>query len=259
MNMFGHQSGTYLQIGNAKIYYEIAGNINGLALLVLHGGFGNNEDLNDILPGLAHNFKLIGIDSRGHGMSTMGDEKLSYQLIQEDVEKVLALLGIDELSIIGFSDGGIVAYRLAAFSKLKINRVITIGSRWHHKNALETKEILTRITPESWKEKFPWMYDSYQKLNPKPDFDKLMSAVINMWLDTGPTGHPNEHVDNINCPVLISRGDQDHLVSRECVFELAEHIKNASLLNVPFAGHAAFKDQKEIFGICVNKFFEATR
>ena len=51
MNPFNHQSGEYFETTDAaKIYYEITGNPDGLVLVLLHGGFGNMEDFNGLLP-----------------------------------------------------------------------------------------------------------------------------------------------------------------------------------------------------------------
>ena len=75
-----------------------------------------------------------------------------------------------------------------------------------------------------------------------------------MWLDLSSSGRPNEAVKNISCPLLIVRGDDDHLVSRKAGVELSEVVKNSTLLNIPFAGHVAFEDQKEIFMIILNEF-----
>src|SRR5450631_83455 len=109
MNLFDHQSGRYLNIDSARIYYEMAGRENKPVLLVLHGGFGTLEDLNNILGELSYKFIILGIDSRGHGKSTMGLQELTYERLQKDVERVLEKLDINEFSIIGFSDGGVVA------------------------------------------------------------------------------------------------------------------------------------------------------
>ncbi|MCL4321264.1 MAG: hypothetical protein M0016_07380 [Deltaproteobacteria bacterium] len=49
MRNFDHNSGDTLDIDGARIYYEVAGNENSPALLVLHGGFGNMEDFNTII------------------------------------------------------------------------------------------------------------------------------------------------------------------------------------------------------------------
>lgn len=256
MNNFNHMSGTSVDIDGIEIYYEITGNENAPVLLLLHGGFGNIEDFNVILPDLNKQFKIIGVDSRGHGKSTLSPEPLTYERLQKDVEMILSHLGINKLSIMGFSDGGIVAYRLATMTSLNIEKLMTIGADWHFKNTDRLKGIFSKITGESWRKKFPSTYDSYQQLNPKPDFDFFTQSIVKMWLDATPSGYPNETVKNISCPLLIVRGDEDHLFSRYAAVELSEHIKHAHLLNIPFAGHVAFEDQKEIFMLSLNQFLK---
>jgi pimeloyl-ACP methyl ester carboxylesterase len=252
---FDHNSGDYLDTDGARIYYEFTGSENDPTLLVLHGGFGNLEDLNPILRALDKEFKVIGIDTRGHGKSTPGDKALTYEQIQKDVERVLAHLEIDNLSIMGFSDGGVTAYRLASLTSLNIQKLVTIGSRWHLKNTVPTRELFLKVTGESWRAKFPDTYDAYQKLNPAPNFDLLARSLVKMWLDPTPSGYPDDAVSNISCPLLIVRGDDDHILSREAVCELAGLVKGSRLLNIPFAGHAAFAEQKEIFMISAREFF----
>jgi pimeloyl-ACP methyl ester carboxylesterase len=257
MKNFNHNSGEYLAASDgAKIYYEITGYETGPVLLLLHGGLGSIEDFNTILPNLTERFKIIGIDSRGHGKSTLNSTPLTYEQIQKDVELVLAHLGINKLSIIGFSDGGIVAYRLASMTSLHIEKLVTIGSDWHIKNTASIKDMFLKITGDSWRKKFPNTYDSYQKLNPTPDFDFLSQSIIKMWLDSTSSGYPNEAVKNILCPSLLVRGDDDHLLLRDAIVELSELIKNSHLLNIPFAGHIAFEDQKKIFEISLNEFLK---
>jgi pimeloyl-ACP methyl ester carboxylesterase len=256
MRTFDHDSGEYLNSDTARIYYEVTGNENSPALLVLHGGFGNLENFNPILPALNREFRVIGIDSRGQGKSTLGAKALTYEQIQRDVERVLEHLTIDTLSIIGFSDGGITAYRLAALTSMNVEKLVTIGSRWHLKNTEPTREMFLNITGESWRTKFPATYDAYQKLNPEPDFDLLAQSLIKMWLDSNSSGYPNEAVKNISCPLLIVRGDDDHLLSREAVIELSGFVKDSRLFNIPFAGHAAFEEQKEVVMIILNEFLK---
>ncbi len=258
MNNFNHVSGEYLKSNGAKIYYEVTGSKDLPALLVLHGGFGNMENMNGIINGLNKTYRVIGIDSRGHGKSTINSKGLSYELIQKDVEQVLEHLRIDNLNVIGFSDGGVVAYRLATFTTLKINKLITIGSRWHVSNILPLKELFMKVTGESWKNKFPSTFKSYQQQNPEPDFDFLAQSLVRQWLDTENSGYPNEAIKNISCPLLIIRGDEDHLVSREAVFEAASWVKGSKLLNIPYAGHVVHEEQKEICTIIINEFLNET-
>lgn len=254
MNTFNHSKGKEYVVDDAVIYYEITGNSEGPVMLLLHGGFGNMEDFNTILPLLSTTYQILGVDSRGHGRSTLGDKKLTYEQLQNDIESLLQHLDIKQLSVIGLSDGGILAYRLGIFSGLKIDKLITIGARWHIDDVLQTEDFFLKMTPESWKEKFPQTVSRYEQLNPEANFNNLFPRVIAMWLDKQLTGYPNEQIEKMECPLLIIRGDTDHLTTRKSVAALADTVKKAALLNIPFAGHVAFADQFEIFKIGILRF-----
>lgn len=256
MNKFDHQKGQHFSIGEVKIYYEEIGNPDKPVLVFLHGGLGNIEDFNAVVPLLGDDFRIIGIDSRGQGKSSLGAEDLTYKRIQLDVEALLESLNVNDITIIGFSDGGTISYRMAIESTIRIKKVVTIGATWNIMNSLSTEEIFLNITADSWKEKFPESFDSYQRLNPEPDFEKLIKSMIGLWLDKTTTGFPNENVSKINCPTLIVRGDQDHLFSRESVCQVADLIDNAAFLNIPFAGHLAHEDQLKIFFNTLKQFLD---
>jgi pimeloyl-ACP methyl ester carboxylesterase len=247
---FDHRCGFALKVEGAQIYYELAGLEEGPALLMLHGGLGHIEDLNSIVAGLAHEFRVIGIDSRGHGRSTLGNVPLTYELLQADVEQVLAHLGVRDVSIIGFSDGGVLGYRLAAVSgqgRVKVEKLVTIGASWRLEAGDPVVEVLTGITADWWRNRFPESYVAYQRLNPDPAFERFARLVVQMWLDTSASGYPGTAVKGIACPTLVVRGQQDHLFPLEEAVRLVGLIKDSQLLNILSAGHAAFDDRKEMF------------
>lgn len=248
MKTFNHKSGKLLSLNGAQIYYEVIGNQEGTPLLFLHGGFGDLEDFNEITSDLSEKYRIIGVDSRGHGKSTIGSQKLTYELLQNDVEAVLKDLGISSLSIIGFSDGGVVGYRLASLCpQLKINQLVTIGSSWHTKNEQHMRGFFSTLTGDRWKAKFPAHYESYQKLNPEPNFDHLTSQIVNMWLDESESGFPNDRAKSISSPTLLVRGENDPLILEDALKELAKSLSNAQIASIPSAGHEAHKEQKALF------------
>lgn len=256
MKHFNHKAGKHFQIDSAKNYCEETGNPQKQPLIFLHGGFGNIEDFNEIIPLLDKEYRIIGIDSRGQGKSTLGNEKLTYERLEKDIHGIITELNLDNPIVVGFSDGGIAALRLAGNNRINIDKLIVIGSTWHSKSLESTKDILGGITAEIWKKKFPKTYEMYQKLNPEPNFDKLSESIVQMWVNETNTGRPNEKVENIKCPTLIVRGDKDHLMSKNSAFELSEKINAANLANIPFCGHEVYVEQKEILMNLINQFLK---
>ena len=253
MGTFNHNSGQYLEVSGAKIYYEEIGNKEKPVLLILHGGLQDMENLNSVASYLSEDFRIIGIDSRGHGKSTLGDMKLIYAQMQLDTEAVLKYLGIDTVNIFGMSDGGVIAYRIAASNKVKVDKLITMGASWRVKDVIETEEILRTITPDRAKELFPENVERYQKINPEPNYDKFVQSVVEMWLDKANTGRPDKSVKDISAETLLIRGDKDFLVSLGSLVELTDKINNSALLNVPFAGHEVYEEQPQVIKIMLKQ------
>ena len=248
VSAFDHQRGRPIEVSGARIYTETLGAGDAPVLVLLHG-----EDFNRLLPAL-EGWRVVGIDSRGHGKSTLGQAGWSYQRAQEDVEQVLAALGVTRCTVLGFSDGGIVALRMGAAGRVEIERMIVVGSSWHHKNLASTKRILRSVTAQSWQHKFPDTYEAYQRLNPEPDFERFAQALVAGWLDEGPSGHPDESVSKIQAPVLVVRGDEDHLTGREDAVELCRSLRQAHFLSIPFAGHVAYAEGEDIFLPALRRF-----
>ncbi|WP_299022057.1 alpha/beta hydrolase [uncultured Photobacterium sp.] len=98
--------------------------------MFLHGGLGSMVDFNALIERIPATSLFIGIDLRGHGKSTMGADDMSYARYQQDVEAVLAHLDVSTVTVLVFSDGGIVGYRMTANSKNNIKKLIALGSQW---------------------------------------------------------------------------------------------------------------------------------
>src|SRR5665647_1774434 len=125
-NTFDHTSGHFISCGDARIYVEEKGNPELPVLILLHGGFGNMEEFNTIAPVMGGRFRLIGIDSRGHGKSSLGNVKLSYALMANDLAQVINSLELQEFSILGFSDGGIATYHYATRQDPRLRKIVTV-------------------------------------------------------------------------------------------------------------------------------------
>lgn len=250
MKPFAHTSGERFECAGAQLYFEQTG--QGETWLLLHGGFGSLEDFQPLLPLLSG--RCIGLDSRGQGASTLGEVPLTYERMEQDAEALIQRLDLRELSILGFSDGGIVGLRLAR--RLNLKRLVVIGAQHRLTEDHRKLKLLAGVTGESWRKKFPETYELFQRVNPQPDFNRLAERAVAMWLDAGPTGHPGD-VSAIQCPALLVRGDDDHLVDLPVVAEMRGQIQGSHFLNVPFAGHVAYAEQPEMFASGFRAFLKA--
>ncbi|WP_299142884.1 alpha/beta fold hydrolase [uncultured Vibrio sp.] len=248
----------YISTNGSDIYYEISGNPDGKPLLMLHGGLGSLNELTPIHKYVATDNLLISMDFRGHGKSLLGNRPLSYMQYQQDVQHLLSHLGIDKYSIFGFSDGGIVGYRLAAQEPNNVSCLVTLGSQWRLEVNDPSIKLLNNLTAHFWASRFPDSVAFYESSNPNPDFSKLVTAVKAVWLDTTETGYPSELVEKINCPTLVMRGDNDFLFSLDEAVAIKSKISGCSLANIPLTEHSSHQESPELVGEILKQFISNT-
>jgi len=66
-----------LPINGLNYYYAVYG--KGEPLLLLHGGLGTTDMFAPILPKLAENRTVIGVDLQGHGRTALGDRPFTLE------------------------------------------------------------------------------------------------------------------------------------------------------------------------------------
>jgi pimeloyl-ACP methyl ester carboxylesterase len=99
-------------------------------MLLLHSAMGNSQRFYSWVPGLARHFRLIRMDLRGHGGSSVPppDKPLTMDRLVDDVEELMALLGLGSAHVTANSAGGYVAQNLALRSPGKVRSLALVGS-----------------------------------------------------------------------------------------------------------------------------------
>src|SRR5689334_4995853 len=106
----------------ARIWYAFHG--AGPAVMLLHGGNGNAGNWGyQAAPLIDAGYRLILIDSRGHGRSTRDDRPYSYDLMGGDVLAVMDVLDVEKAAIVGWSDGACTGLVLARHHPDRISGV----------------------------------------------------------------------------------------------------------------------------------------
>ena len=82
------EAGKYINVGDAKIYYEVYG--KGEPVVMLHGGvYGYIDEFEPFINRLSEKFQVICIATRGHGKSEIGTKPFTYRQRAEDAYKVI--------------------------------------------------------------------------------------------------------------------------------------------------------------------------
>lgn len=85
---------------------------NGDPLILIHGLFGNLDNLGLLARQFENDYRVISVDLRNHGQSFQSDEH-NYHALASDVIHLLEHLSISSAHIIGHSMGGKVAMAIA--------------------------------------------------------------------------------------------------------------------------------------------------
>ncbi|AQX85759.1 alpha/beta fold hydrolase [Elizabethkingia bruuniana] len=217
-----NKNGKYIDLKDAKIYYEEYG--KGQPLLFLHGNNGSISDFSQQIPFFAKHYRVIAIDTRGQGRSTdLTQDTYSYQKFAADLYQVTKSLNLEQVDIVGWSDGGNTALIFNYEHPEMVNRVVAIGAN---------------MNPVGVKEK---LIESLKKQIAGND-PKTNQRLIQLMLD-----HPDiksNQLSLITNPVLIVAGSDD-VIKDEHTRLIHKLIRNSELAIIPNATHYIPFEQPE--------------
>jgi proline iminopeptidase len=152
-----HPPGRHVAVNGTRLWIETEG--AGEPLLLLAGGPANSHlTFHPWFSPLADRFGLIYLDYRGRGRSERPDRLADITFDQDvaDIEGLRQALGLERLSIYGFSYGGMVAQAYALAHPARVRRLIlanTVHSAemWQ-KNHENINRELENQYPEIWEQ-----------------------------------------------------------------------------------------------------------
>jgi pimeloyl-ACP methyl ester carboxylesterase len=234
-------------INGAALYYEVIGPADGQPVLLLHGGMGNAEWWVNLSPVLvAAGYRVVAMDSRGHGRSAWGDVPITYEQMTADTLGLLDELGIEKTDVVGWSDGAIIGLELAINHPERLDRVVAYGANY-------TPEGVHDLVPSDQLPPFERLIADYQRLSPQPErFDELFEE-LNALYEIAPN-FSEEQLKSITVPVLVLDGAEEEFIKPEHTARLAELIPGAELVIMPGTGHFAPFAQPAVFNQIVLEF-----
>ena len=220
-----------------KHYYVEQG--TGFPLILLHG---NGEDVSYFehqMEPFAKHFRVIAVDTRGHGQTPRGEAPFTIRQFAEDLLGFMDRLGIGKAHILGFSDGGNIAMVFAMAYPERIGKLVLDGAN------LEASGVKAKIQiPIEIGYRIASLF-----AKKKPGARKkaeLLGLMVN-----DPHVKPEE-LAKIQCPTLVVAGDDD-MIKDEHTRLIASAIPGAQLTILP-GSHFVANENPEAFNEAVLRF-----
>ncbi|OWV85919.1 alpha/beta hydrolase [Rhizobium sp. R635] len=224
-------------VNDIKMYYAEYG--EGEPILFIHGGLGNADVWGHQIADFARDHLVIVADSRGHGRSTRSQQPFGYDLMTSDYAALLDHLKISKVTLVGWSDGGIIGIDMAMKHPEKLTRVIAqaanVTTDGVKADVMENKTFKAYIDVAG---------DQYRKLSPTPnEYDAFVTQISHMW-ETQPAWTAAD-LGRITVPVTLAIGDHDEAVKLDHTEMMAKQIPGAKLVILRNTSHFAMLQDPE--------------
>ena len=239
---------------------------NAPVLLCLHGLTRNSKDFASLAEALASDFRVVVPEQRGRGLSDYAEDVSRYSLLQyvEDTQGLIVKLGLQRLSVVGTSMGGLMTFALNALSPGLIARAVIndIGPEIAQAGLDRIKSYVGVAGPfEDWKEATAYLSSITAEIFPDwtdaqwSDFARqcYIEREGQIVIDYDPqiatplaTQSNDTEAETLwslfeamaSIPSLLVRGELTDLLSPECVARMQKVHPSMEVLSVPNVGHA---------------------
>jgi pimeloyl-ACP methyl ester carboxylesterase len=240
------QSG-YAGVNGVKIWYATFG--RGEPVILLHGGLANANYWGNQVRALQTHYRVLVMDSRGHGRSTRNDQPYGYDLMAGDVVALMDFLRIPKAAIVGWSDGAILGLDIAIKHPERVSKLFAFAANSDPSGVADiaNSPVFNAFIARAETE--------YETLSPTPgEYKAFLAQITKMW-ETQPNWTAAD-LRRIAVPTWIVDADHDEAIKRENTEFMAANIPNAGLLLQPEVSHFSFIQDPEQFTANVLYFLQ---
>lgn len=198
-------------------------------LLLLHGAIGAKEQLEPLAGKLGSSFTVHTLNFYGHGGEAIPELPFSISLFADQVSNYLEENKIPHADVFGYSMGGYIAMYLAKQHPGKLNRIISLATKFHWDKETAAKEA-GMLNTEKISEKIPAFAKQLEERHAPQSWVSILEKTKAMLLQMG-NDNPLKPADYalINNPCLLLLGDKDKMISAGETSSVKDLLPNASM------------------------------
>lgn len=200
-----------------SLYYEEQG--KGEPIFLLHGNGEDGTYFVNQLSFFSDKYRMIAVDTRGHGKSPRGTAPFTMEQFAMDLWKLMERLQISRAVILGFSDGANIAMKFALKYPDRVKALILNGGNLDTKGVKRSIQIPIEIG-----------YRFAKLFAGKSEEAKTHMEILGLMVNE-PNIRPEE-LHAIQAPTLVIVGTKD-MIKQAHTEMIAENIPNAKLSVIP--------------------------
>ena len=220
-----------IQAGEVRLAYRESGPPSAAPVVLLHALGEDSGDWSEVALALSGSWHVYAVDLRGHGRSDWPGT-YSLPLLRDDIVRFLDALGLREVTLIGHSLGGAVAYLLA----------------------MRYPERVLRMVLEDPAPPWPRVPPTPSRPAGSLSFDWAVTTLSVEASD--PPASSRAGLATITAPTLVVAGGPDSHVDQARLAEMTARMPGGQLVTIP-AGHLVHATQPARFIAAVTAFLSS--
>ena len=222
-------------VDGGRVWYgEYGLQHRGVPVLLLHGGLASSDYYGRLIPELTRaGYRVIAMDSRGHGRSSVSARPYSYALMARDVETLLDSLDVRQVDLVGWSDGGIIGLQLGLTAPTRVRRLFAFGTNASLdglRTGYDATPTFSRFVGRS-------AIESRRFGKSAGDHAAFLDQISKMW--GREPAFSAADLAQIKLPVTLAIGQYDEAIARSHVERIDQSLPNSILVVLPRVSHFA--------------------
>jgi pimeloyl-ACP methyl ester carboxylesterase len=241
-----------VEVNGITLAYEERG--AGPPLLLLHGFGSCGKEWAPFVERLAARHRLIIVDMRGHGRSTNPSAVFTHRQSARDVYALLDALGLERVSAMGISSGGMTLLHMASSEPQRIESMVVIGATTHFPE--RTRAFLREVSVKTMPPEVRADYESCATRG-EPQVEQLVGQFSAFGDSHDDMAFDADALSRIAAHTLVVHGDRDFFFPVAIPVAMYEGIPDAQLWIVPNGDHVPIYDPAVPFVETALRFLEA--
>jgi len=258
-----------IKANGIQINYELSGKKGAPVVILSHSLSSSLLMWNPQMDALNPYFQVLRYDTRGHGNSDAPSGAYTLDLLEDDVIKLLDVLGMDRAHFVGLSMGGMIGQGLALRHPHRLKSLVLCDTTavfpaesqpvWDERVDKARNKGMKALLEETMER---WFTPTFLKQN-----SPMVNLIREQILATPVAGYIGcaealrrlnylNRLPEIKMPTLIMVGEDDPGTPVSASEAMHKRILNSKMVVLPSARHLSNVEQTEAFNAPLLKFLK---